>query len=166
MNLIRSVDAIDVCRKHIQSMSKRDPQIEAVLSSYACAVIYAELEGQVRQLVANRVCHGRRDVRVQKWGYFSAKRLIRSIKIGELAGVAGHFDAYCKSHFNEALDDQCKAAWDQIVQNRHGVAHETDDPGPVSTLTFAETEVAFKQVEKVLDAFAACLHHVPTGSDQ
>lgn len=166
MSLVRSTDALETCRKHIQAMPRRDPQIEAVLASYACAVIYAELEGQVRRLVADRVGHGRGDVRVKRWGAFSARRLIRSIKISELAGVAGQFDEHCKSRFTHLLDDECKAAWDQIVQNRHGVAHEDDQPGPVSTMTFAETELAFNRVERVLDAFASCLHYEFTTTDR
>lgn len=161
MSLIRSVGALETCRRHIASMPKSNPEIEAVLASYACAIIYSELEGRVRELVADRVSHGQSDSRIRRWGAFSAKRLIRSIKISELAGVAGQFDDHCKSHFQEAIDEQCKAAWDQIVQNRHGVAHEGDQPNVVSTLTFAETEVAFTQVQSVLDAFADCLHHAP-----
>jgi len=157
VNLVRGQSAVDDCRRHINSLNRPDYQIEAILAAYACAVIYAELEAQVINCVAARASRGSDDPHVVAWSRISARKLVRSIKISELAGIAGHFHPDCKRKFHEDLLSEDKAAWDQIVTNRHGVAHDQDDASTISSMTFNEVESAFARVEAVIICFRGSL---------
>jgi hypothetical protein len=157
VTLIRGQSAIDDCRSHIDSLQRADYQIEAILAAYVCAVIYAELEVAVINCVADRASRGSNDSHVMAWARLSARRIVRSIRVSELAGIAGHFHEDCKVKFHEDLSDEDKAAWDQIVNNRHEIAHEQDGTGNISSMTFAEVEAAFAKVNAVIECFRRSL---------
>ncbi len=84
---------------------------------------------------------------------------MRSIRISELAGAAGFFHGACKDKFRAGLDNEASTAWDSIVNNRHGVAHEEssgEDP-VISTLTFGELTALYPKALTVLDCLRAAI---------
>lgn len=127
------------------------------MTAYASAVIYSEFEGAARAIVAERAARPGIDKHLVSFGKVAAERLMRSIKISELAGIAGHFHGDCKSAFQASVDDETAAAWTSILNNRHGVAHEGDASAPISNLTFDELFGNFERAKSVLVAFEACL---------
>ena len=153
MNITRVDAALEDCEHHLETTNSYGTEIEAILTVYVSAVIYAAFEAEVRRTVAARVAAAAEDTHVGNFATFAAVRLVRSIKIGELAGAAGWFHADCKARFHEVLDGEAHAAWDNIVNNRHGVAHEDDSP-VVSNMTWRELKEAYSKALKVLDCLS------------
>ena len=99
------------------------------------------------------------DRHVGNFASYASVRLVRSIKIGDLAGAAAWFHADCKARFHDGLGDEARAAWDNIVTNRHGVAHE-DDSSVVSNMTFRELREAYPKALTVLECLEGSIAQI------
>lgn len=158
MSIERVDDSLEQCRRHLNLTSATDPQIEAILTAYVSSVIYASFEAELRLIVAKRAHSSLSDDREARFGAYAAGRLVRSIRINELTGLAGAFHPDCKDAFKDSLQDEQKSAWDSIINNRHGLAHEGDAPSPIiSNLTFAELELLYPKALTVLDVFSSAV---------
>ena len=157
--LIRAEDAFETCKDHLTKTSAFNTEIDVILTSYVTATVYASFELEARRLVGERGSLGRADDHLAAFTRYAAERLMRSIKIGELAGAAGWFDASCKKAFHDQLSDEEKSAWDTICTNRHGLAHNDGDTSGATSgnLTFADLEALYPKALKVLDALEASL---------
>jgi hypothetical protein len=153
MNFNRVDAALEDCERHLATTDSSGTEIEAILTAYVSTVIYTAFEAQVRRTLAHRVATAvADDDHVGNFAGYASVRLVRSIKVGELAGAAAWFHADCKKRFHEQLEPEAQAAWDSIINNRHGVAHG-DEGNVVSTLTFRELKEAYPKAVAVL----ACL---------
>jgi hypothetical protein len=159
MSLPRAEAALEVCERHLTDTGSYNTEVDAILTSYASAVIYSVFEAEARNIVATRAAHPGTDKHLTSFSRTAAKRLMRSIKIGELAGTAAFFDHTCKERFHNALDDETKLAWDTICGNRHDLAHEEgDESGPaISNFTFTELIDMYPKALNVLDALRDAL---------
>ncbi|MBQ3358224.1 MAG: hypothetical protein IJG47_04915 [Microbacterium sp.] len=158
--LPRSSQALEVCQRHAAEVASRTSvgawaQVESALASYAAATIYAEAESIIKTLTADRLGRSPADARVRSFGKVAANRLIRSIKIGELSGVLGHFGHECKEHFSNALDSKDKTDWDSLIGARHGTAHFEDENA--SPLTLGDVAGYFPSVGAVLETYRKSL---------
>jgi hypothetical protein len=157
MNFTRVDAALEDCEHHLETTLAFGTEIEAILTVYVSAVIYAAFEAQVRRTLAARVASSvEEDGHIGNFATYASIRLVRSIKIGELAGAAAWFHEDCKAQFHRELDDEAHAAWNNIVSNRHAVAHE-DDSSVVSNMTFRELKAAYPKALTVLDCLAASI---------
>ncbi|MEU7174049.1 hypothetical protein ABZ949_21490 [Micromonospora tulbaghiae] len=157
---IPRVDAVlEECERHLDSSQSHGTQVEAILTAYASAVIYSAFEARARAIVTARGVGQGEDPDLGSFCKYAATRLLRSIKIGELAGAAAWFHSECKDRFHDTLEPEAKAAWDSIVSNRHGVAHEDDAPTAqvISNLTFGELKRLYPLALTVLDALEAAI---------
>ncbi len=153
MNLTRVDAALEDCERHLETTGTFGTEIEPILTVYVSAVIYAAFEAEVRRTLAARIASVvEQDQHVGNFATYASTRLVRSIKIGELAGAAAWLHEDCKLRFHDALDGEAHAAWDNIVTNRHGVAHE-DDSTVVSNMTFRELKEAYPKALTVLECF-------------
>lgn len=161
MNLPRVDFVLEVSRKHLDSTSSRNTEIDSILAAYACSVIYAALERRVVEVIAERAGgHALADASARSFARVSARRLTRSISVGELSGLAGHFGEQCKDDFKLGCEDQAVASWDAVIRNRHGVAHEGEfstEQVPLSSLTFADVEMHYGECLSILEAFEEAL---------
>jgi hypothetical protein len=159
MSLPRADATLEVCDKHLTDTTSHNTEVDAILTAYASAVIYAVFEAEAREIVAKRAAHPGTDKHQASFARTAAKRLMRSIKIGELAGAVALFDASCKQLFHDELDEESKLAWDTICGNRHGIAHEDGDEtgSAISNFTFNELAAMYPKAVKVLDALSAAI---------
>ncbi|MGH3712415.1 MAG: hypothetical protein ACRDT4_02985 [Micromonosporaceae bacterium] len=158
MSLVRVTDALEQCRRHIEAAGVPDPQIEAILTAYVSAVAYAGFEAEVRSIVSLRAHSARQDDREIAFGQYAAVRLVRSIRVSDLTGLAAAFHPDCRDAFRARLNPEEQSAWDSIINNRHGLAHEERDPSSrISNLTFAELEDLYPRALNVLDVFRQAL---------
>jgi hypothetical protein len=157
--LVRVDEALEECERHLTDTGTFGSQVEAILTAYCCSVAYAEFEKQVRRIVSDRGAGSGGDPHVASFVDWSATRLIRSIKISELAGIAARFHPDCKSEFHRLLDAQAQTAWDNILENRHDVAHS--QTSAISNLTFNELKSTYPLALTVLDHLAACIAPAP-----
>lgn len=155
MNLPRADAALETCAKHLDASDAYGTEIEAILAAYTSAVIYSCFEGKAREIVAARAAGPGTDPRLISFARAASTRLMRSIKIGDLAGAAALFHADCKHGFHERRESEASNAWDTIVSNRHGLAHEEDDPGGVvvSNLTLRELKELYPKALTILECF-------------
>ena len=161
MNLPRVDFVLEVSRNHLDSTSSRNTEIDSILAAYACSVIYAALERRIVVVIAERAgAHAPADASVRSFARVSARRLTRSILVGELSGLAGHFGEQCKDDFRRGCEENAVASWDAIIRNRHGVAHEGESGAeqvPLSSLTFADVEMQYGECLLILEAFEEAL---------
>jgi hypothetical protein len=156
MKLNRVDAALTDCEHHLETTRAYGTQIEAILVAYVSAVIYSAFEAEVRNIIATRVAFAIDDAHVTNFASVAALRLVRSIKVGELAGLAAWFHPDCKTKFHTELAQEAHAAWDNIVGNRHAVAHE-DDSTVVSTMTWRELKEAYPKAVTVLECLRASI---------
>ncbi|WP_125735416.1 HEPN domain-containing protein [Amycolatopsis sp. WAC 04197] len=144
------------CGDHLEEARAHGTEIEAILTRYVCAVIYGAFERELRKIVKARGEGDGSDRQLNNFVEFAATRLIRSIKISEIAGIAGHFSADCKKAFQANLDHEAAAAWDVLINNRHDVAHDNTSASgeTVSTITFDEAKTLYSKALTVLDTFS------------
>lgn len=154
---LRLESAIEVCTGHIEKVADPDPEIDTVLAGHIAAVAYAAFEKQIRQLVAARCAHPT-DEPISRFTAEASVRLVRSIRVGELAGVLGLFGDAEKAAFQAKIkgEPEAVAAWDNLITGRQDVAHE-NGAAPTMTLTDIQRDVA--AAERVIDVFEAALVH-------
>lgn len=161
MNLPRADAALEACASHLNDTGSRNTQVDAILTLYVSAVIYAAFERKAREIVAARAEGDGSDPHLAAFARTASRRLMRSIKIGELAGVAGYFHTDCKDRFHDLLAAEASAAWDNIINNRHEVAHEDDVAQVMSNFTFTELETLYPKAMLVLDALEKAIARPP-----
>jgi hypothetical protein len=158
MSLPRVDAAFETCEKHLVETGALNTEVDSILTSYLCTVIYAAMEQEARRIVAERAAQGTSDQYAARFVRAAVTRLVRSIKVSELAGAVGIFDPGCKVAFHDGIDSEMAAAWDNILLNRHGVAHEDgqddDEDSAVSHMTFRELQGQYQLALQVLDALA------------
>jgi hypothetical protein len=154
MDCPRADAAIEACDVHLLR-SGADPEIEAILAQHIASVAYAEFEAKIRAIVTGR-CDRHGDPPLASFAGIASRRLIRSIKVTELAGALGWFGDAQKSSFQDAVanDQEAVAAWGNVVTGRHSLAHE--QPSPPS-LTLGDLKRDVDRAKRVLDAFADAL---------
>lgn len=151
---------IERCRTHLDNSGARNTEIDSILAGYTCAVIYAWFESEIVRAVSARASHGSDDQAIARFTQQAATRLVRSIKVSELKGLAAYFGEDSKQKFAEGCSDRAIGAWDSIVSNRHGLAHEDEAEGSIpslGSLTFEDVERDLAYALKVLWSFRGAL---------
>jgi hypothetical protein len=146
-------NALAVCRAHLDATNTRNTEIETYLVSSILAVIYADYEHAVKGIVATRGCPDSADAELGNFARRAAEKLIRSIRLGELAGAAGMFSPQRKTTFQDLVTDTpAHVAFDSIINNRHGISHELG-----TNMTLHDLEVAYNASKAVLEALQQAL---------
>lgn len=83
----------------------------------------------------------------------AGKRVLRSVKKGDVAEFVGSFGANYKSAFNDRLDDRDVQLYNNAVQERHRVAHQRHE----STIGFGELGSVISAARKILDSITNVL---------
>lgn len=152
MSLTRVDAAFETCEQHLRATNSFGTEVEAILTSYVTALTYAAFEVEVKRIIAQRGAGDGKDSGAKSFSTYAASRLLRSIKVSELAGAAGWFDPVYKRRFGELLPREAIDAWDTIIANRHGFAHDADGTveAVVSNLTFRELQLLYPRALEVL----------------
>ncbi len=165
--LLRIEAALSTCGSHIDSLRKQAPSVDAAtLSEYAelenylvsflVGAIYAEFEQYVRKLIVER-CDEIPDRKLRAFARMAAERMVKKIKISDLAGHLGYLDNSSREAFSRAVNDpsraQEKTAYDSLIIDRHGFAHSTG-----ISMTFEEVRNAYYASLFVLDEFEKALN--------
>lgn len=130
-----------------------DPLLESVVVNYLLTVAYADAESSIRERIAEYCEDLGSAGRVQAFVGASVRKVVRSIKCAELAGVLGQFDDNCKKHFQEAVNNTpSQAAYDRVIAGRHDQAHSLG-----SSMTLADLKADVEGCEQILEAFSAAL---------
>ncbi len=154
-SFLRVEAAIEVCTRHLEKLDRPDPEIDTVLAAHIAAVAYAVFEKHIRDLIVER-CRHPTDEPINRFADVAAQRLVRSIKVTDLAGFLGFFGSEEKEAFQRRLrrEPEVEAAWGNLLAGRHGIAH---DAGAAPTMTLADVMRDVKAAEQVVQAFESAL---------
>ena len=132
-------NAMDVCKQHLDNTGARGTEIENYLVGYLLVNICSEFEIRLKKLVEIRAARSG-DKHLHNFVMYASSRVIRSIKVGEIAGYLGGFGADWKTSFHDSvLDTPSHVGYDNIMTNRISVAHLTG-----TLMTFADLEILTK----------------------
>lgn len=152
--LMRSRDFLDLLEQALLSGPDEtlDPLLESVVVNYLLTVVYSDLEQAIRSEIVNHAAGGP-NLRINAFITLAVGRLVRSIKCSDIAGVLNMFDASCKNHFQELINDTpSQMAYDRIVAGRHLQAHSLG-----SNMTLGDFKADLGHCQDVLDAVAAAI---------
>jgi hypothetical protein len=118
---------IKQCEQHLDSTRTRNTEIESHLVRYLLIRICAEYERRIEVLVQRR-CARVNDRHVKSFANWGVAMATKRFKIEHLTELLSRFGEEYQRTFKDALGKQTQKqhwqiAWDNIVNNRHIVAH-------------------------------------------
>jgi len=149
--LLRTEAVLEECRQHIDNTGSTGAEVEAFLSQYLLVVLCAEMQEEMYRVVELRAkkCG---DDEICSFALASSKKILRSVKTGELSGFVGGFGSARKGRFVEALDERTILQYNSAVDNRHSVAHRNG-----AQVTLADMAEIIMAAKRVLDSALAAL---------
>lgn len=154
-HLERSVNLLSLLTEAINPTGSNspDPLIESVVVNYLLTTTYADLEIGVRAILKE---YGERSIsedRVLTYFDAASKKIVRSIKCTELAGVLKMFDIACQRHFQDSINGTPEQlAYDRIVAGRHDQTHNLG-----SEITLEEFSADIASCDAILAKFENAL---------
>ncbi len=141
--LLRTSSVLEECQQHIDNTASTGTEVEAFLSQYLLVVLCAEVQEEMYRVVELRAkkCG---DDEICSFALASSKKILRSVKTGELSGFVGGFGSARKGRFVNALDQRTVLQYNSAVDNRHSIAHRSGAQVTLSDMT--EIVVAAKRV--------------------
>ena len=157
MRIPRIDSAIETCREHLQSTDSQGTEVEAYLTRYLLVFVCATFEEEIKRLITRRVM-AIQDEALQAFFSSCMDAVFRSIKTSEIAGLLKRFGLQYKRIFLDKLEDRVVTFFNNIVTNRHGVAHTGG-----ANITFSELGNFYDEGHAVLDALKETLDEtIPT----
>ena len=161
--LPRTELALSDCREHIDNHPDTNPAILDHLTRHINALMCAEVEQVVTQLIVARLAVGQRD-EVAK-GFFSnflRERRISSIRnatVKEVRSTLSAFGPDYREKFNELVrqgldEDEVRRKLETAVSRRNANAHHIPP-----SITFQELEAAYTVANEVVEAVRVTLEN-------
>lgn len=152
MNFTRIDNALATCKTHLDATSARGTEIESYLVSCLLVVIAAEYEMRLKCMIAKRA-ERVNDRHVHQYVTGQVGKSVRVPRIEQINGLLGAFGSDYKELFTAAVcNSQAHVAYDNIVTNRHSVAHTTG-----AHVTLIDLEQWLPDSKKVLEEVALAL---------
>jgi hypothetical protein len=142
-------DAITICKAHLEKTGDREPEVAAYLTQYLLILIYSEWEKKIKEIVSKRADRAS-DAHLSTFVKSAIDRV--DIRTSDLRGLLGRFGGDYKEAFSKNVAPETEQAYQDIIDNRHNVAH-----GRVQNMTLSDLQRQFRESLKVLDAFANVL---------
>lgn len=152
--LSRTRDFLELLQKSLEPEpgEERNPFLDSVGVNYLLTVVYSDLERAIKSALTAYLSvndNHRGNAFAQK----AVGRTVRSIKVSDVAGVLGWFDADCKKHFQDLIgNSKAQLAYDRIIAGRHDQAHSLG-----SGMTISDFEADLEHCQAVLDAISDAL---------
>jgi hypothetical protein len=149
---------IQQCEQHLDESGARNTEIENHIVRYLLVRICAEYERRIEVLVQRR-CARINDQYVLNFANWGIEMATKRFKIENIMGLLSRFGEDYQRTFKDALGKQgnkqnCQIAWDNIVTNRHIVAH---GKGPVM-MTLTDLKGQYNCSLVVIDGLVKALH--------
>lgn len=153
MRLPRVDHAVEVCEKHLAATGAFGTEIENLLTRSLLVLICAEFEEKIEATIEERFSRIP-DQSLREFVSSCVDAVFRSVKSSEMAGLLNRFGGDCKEKFNRKSQANPIAVtfYNNIVTNRHGVAHTTG-----GNTTFPEIKRFYEEGHVVLDYFRDAL---------
>jgi hypothetical protein len=147
MKFTRLDNAMDSCKKHLDTTKTRGTEIESYIVGYMLVAICSEFEIMFNKIIEVRAKRSK-DQHLCNFIKSSNRQLARSMFLGDIAGSLGRFGDDWKKAFHAAANGTpAHVGLDSIMTNRTAVAHLAG-----TTMTFAELEAAYQAACGILMA--------------
>ena len=152
MKLDRVEMTIEVCQEHLKnSTSSFRPQIENFLTQHLLIITCAEIEKAIKEMIIAQA-RDRCSDDFQTFIQSCLNATFRGMQSSEIAGLLKRFGTARKQRFLELVDKRASAKYDNIVVNRHNIAH-----GSGSNLTFREAVEFYSRGLSVIESLSTAL---------
>lgn len=153
MRLTRIDQTLESCEEHLTRTGAYGTAIENLLTQSVLVIMCAEFELTIEKLIGEK-CSCVADPAIRNFIGSCVGAVFRSVKSNEMAGLLKRFGPHFRDAFKEKTDNSPKAVtyYNNIVENRHGVAHSSG-----SNVTFIELKQFYEEGHIVLDFFRDAL---------
>jgi hypothetical protein len=103
--LLRTHAAMEDCEKHLQASGAGGTEIEAYLTQYLVVILCADIQQEIYRLSEERAALIS-DAGISSFISVTSRKLLRSIKKGEIVGYVAMFGTDCKDKLNSQLPIQ------------------------------------------------------------
>jgi hypothetical protein len=148
---IRTQTALNDCEQHLRDSGAVGSPIEAYLTEYLLILLCADMQEAIYNVI-EEWAEKSGNPSLKEFVAASSRKVLRSVKKGEIAGFVGLFGSTHKERFNSALNDREVTIYNNAVESRHDVAHRTG-----ATVTFSEMKEALSAARKILVAVEGAL---------
>jgi ABC-type sugar transport system ATPase subunit len=148
---IRTQTALNDCEQHLQDSGAIGSPIEAYLTEYLLILMCADMQEAIYRII-EEWAEISANPSLKEFVAASSRRVLRSVKKGEIAGFVGLFGSTHKDRFNSVLDDREVTIYNNAVESRHDVAHRTG-----ATVTFSDMKDALSAARNILVALERAL---------
>jgi hypothetical protein len=149
--LLRTKSALAECRQHVEATDSSGSEVEAFLAQYLLVILCAEMQEEMYRVVELRASKCGDD-EMCSFALASSKKILRSVKVGELTGFVGGFGPSRKDRFSSSLDERAILQYNSAVENRHSVAHKSG-----AQVTLSDMVGIIESAARVLDSALAAL---------
>jgi hypothetical protein len=146
IQLVRTDALIDECERHLDQTGSLGTPVESYLTQHALVILCAEVQTEIYRIIETRAAKSA-DIALQQFTIAASKRVLRSVKTSEIAGLMGYFGSEIKDRFAAALNERDVTVYNNAVQNRHDVAHKTG-----VQVTLAEVKAAAAAAARILES--------------
>ncbi|MGH8553001.1 MAG: HEPN domain-containing protein [Methylococcales bacterium] len=149
MRLTRIDQSLEICEEHLTRTVAYGTAIENLLTQSVLVIMCAEFEQAIERLIAEK-CSSVSDPAIRDFIGSCVGTVFRSVKFSEMAGLLKRFGPPLRDAFKDKTDNNPRAVtyYNNIVENRHGVAHSAG-----SNVTFIELKKFYEEGHIVLDFF-------------
>lgn len=147
---------IKKCENLLSIDDMGDPEIEIFLTSYLLLITYSNFENNIRNSVISYLCKKYDDINLENYINYCTERIVRSIKIGDIAGLLGYINPKLKEKFTNYQKNNQKivSSYDSIINNRHNVAHKNG-----TKLTMKDFLDYYNDAQKLFIELDSILNH-------
>ncbi|WP_420813133.1 HEPN domain-containing protein [Parasulfuritortus cantonensis] len=153
MRIVRIEQTLERCEEHLSTSVAYGTEIESLLTQSILVIMCAEFEQKIETIVREK-CSSIEDGSIREFLGSCVGAVFRSVKSNEIAGLLNRFGPSYKEAFNQKTADNPRAVtfYNNIVTNRHGVAHSEG-----SNATFREVKQFYEEGHVLLDYFREAL---------
>ena len=146
--LLRTRAAIDDCENHLNESDSWNTEVESYLTQYILVILSADVQQSVYSLLSERISSSRSDdAGLKSFAYSMGVKCLRSFVKSDLSKFLALFGDRVKQSFNLELDDRVVTTYNNALNKRHEVAHNSG-----VTTTFRELEGIYAAAVKILEA--------------
>lgn len=135
--------------RHLTSTDTSGTEIESLLTRSLLVLICSEFEQKIEAIIQEKFS-SIEDKSLREFAGSCVDAVFRSVKSSEIAGLLKRFGGSYKENFKKKSDENARAVtfYNNIVTNRHGVAHSNG-----GNVTFADLKMFYEEGHVVLDYF-------------
>lgn len=124
MRIPKVDEAISACQQHLRVTKSEGTEIEALLTRALLVLTCSAFEEEIERMIETRT-QSLGDVPMQVFFRSCVGAVFRSTQSAEIAGLLGRFGSQFKDSFGRRakVDPVAVTFYNNIVTNRHGVAH-------------------------------------------